>query len=232
MSSNKSSALSQLATVPYAENLGFYTQIAKALEDNTPYFAALGRFVVEYAGAEIALHELARKLSDLSAEKAEIIFGKMRRKDIADRICHLMKLDKADNEKIELVEECIKQLDVIALERGKFVHQLVTIEEPALFSFLGKHIKVENPLKSKPSQPDDRKVFTLEHVTQMSHDCSVIHLRLIVVRFPNILDGRLSEDTSYMRSAWHYKLPQPKTPKKRRMKARKERKLQRASSRG
>jgi hypothetical protein len=41
--------------------------------EDTPYFAAVGRFIVEYAAAEAAAHLLARHLSGLSDEKARII---------------------------------------------------------------------------------------------------------------------------------------------------------------
>lgn len=226
MSQSSISSQPKGALTLYAEML------AEQQQDDTPYFAALGKFVVEYAGAEIALHEWVRKLSDLSPEKAEIVFGKMRRKDVADRINLLMKLEKIDDEKIEFVERCIKQLEIIAVERGKLVHNLVTVEQPILFSFIGKHIKVQNPLKNtKQAQLDQRSIFTLEHITEMSFDCTVIHLRILSLMYPQILEGKSAEQTSYIRCAWLYKLPQPNAPQSKPLKARKARKLQRVSSR-
>ena len=38
--------------------------------DDDAHFAALGRFVVQYASAEAMVHMLARKLSGMSDEKA------------------------------------------------------------------------------------------------------------------------------------------------------------------
>jgi hypothetical protein len=58
-------------------------QVAKALDappfdESKQNYEALGRFITSYAHAEASLHELSRKPTGLSDEKARVLFAGMR----------------------------------------------------------------------------------------------------------------------------------------------------------
>jgi hypothetical protein len=94
-------------------------QMAAALRkgNDAQYFEAIGRFIVEYAAAEGAMHLIARKYSGMGADKARIVFSGMRLGDIAERIRGILRTDKIEESIQQEIDACITQLDLISSER-------------------------------------------------------------------------------------------------------------------
>src|SRR5690348_5317017 len=82
-------------------------------EEEAAYFESLGRLVAAYAAAEASVHQLVRKLSSLSEEKARIIFAGMRLGDLSERIRGIIRLYPDIIENSDEVEPCLVQLDII-----------------------------------------------------------------------------------------------------------------------
>lgn len=194
------------------------SQIAKQQHDVT-YFSALGKFIVEYAAAEIAVNELAWKLSGLTNEKAAIIFGKNQRLgDLGDRIRQIMRLNKQDNVIYEMVDKCITHLDKIGDERNKLVHRIVLYEQPVLFGLGGGHFRIKNALaKSSADLKDD--IITLQDIQNMLLDCTIINLRISYAKDQKFFEENFSQKMSFLHLAWQHKLSPPRTQNKRSRKA-------------
>jgi hypothetical protein len=101
------------------------------LED-TPYFAAVGRFIVAYANAEAVLHLTTRLLSSMPEDKARIIFAGMRLTDLAARLRPILLLEGNKSPRYKEVDACLTQLDIIATERNKLVHRMVSYSEKTI----------------------------------------------------------------------------------------------------
>ena len=175
-------------------------------DDDIPYFAALGKFIVGYASAEIAAHLLCKKLSGLSENKARIIFGGMRLQEIRERILGMMRLDTEYQKQYDSVEKCLNQLQIIANERHNLVHRKVVYHQD--------HIHVTNVYTSKSDTNIEEAQFTLTDLENMRSDCDTIYVRLEVVRRPYILGNSLPEEVELLHSAWQYKPSPPQNHKK------------------
>jgi hypothetical protein len=68
---------SRNALKDFAEN-PFLVAFSQIPREDTPYFAALGRFITQYAAAEAGVHLLCRHLSGLSDDKARALISGMR----------------------------------------------------------------------------------------------------------------------------------------------------------
>ena len=71
-----------------AERTGLLSDLGKMFPpppQDTPYYQALGRFIVAYAGCEIAIHQLARKLIGIRDNRARVICAGMRIGDVITR---------------------------------------------------------------------------------------------------------------------------------------------------
>ena len=187
--------------------------------EDTTYFAEVGRFLVQYAKAEAAVHILTRKMSGLKDDQARIIFGDMRLGDLATRIRGMMRIAKADN--ISDVDKCLNQLDVISKQRNKLVHRYV--------EYAGGAIHVTNAFITKSLENVEKDVFTPDDLTAMMTDCGTINLRLLLA---SGLTWKLSDEVrEVLYWPWKYKPPQPDPPVKSLRKEKKSRQRQLDASR-
>jgi hypothetical protein len=143
------------------------------MSNDAPYFEAIGRFIVEYAAAEGAMHLIARKYSGMGEDKARIVFSGMRLGDITERIRGILKTDKIeDGFQIE-IDKCITQLDLISSERNKIVHRYTSYDKD--------HISVTNVMTAKSVASSERHIFRIEDLRNMTGDCSRIYLRMLII---------------------------------------------------
>jgi hypothetical protein len=142
----------------------------KPTPEDQPYYAAFGKFIASYAGAESQVHVLARRLTRLSDNKARIVFSGMRLGDLAERIRGLLRVTEASNKRYDEIDGCLRQLDLIATQRNNLVHRFVTYEA-------GK-ITVTNIVNSKSILAHEWDTFTIADFENMDSDCTAITLRL------------------------------------------------------
>jgi hypothetical protein len=187
-------------------NLGSLPPLVAPREDER-YYAALGRFIVGYAGAEIAVHQLARKLSGLRDDRARVLFAGMRLGDAITRTRALLRLSKRTKKNRDDIDDCLKQLDVIGTQRDKMVHRDTSYES-------GKLI-VTNMLIAKDPLQYERDLFTLEDLKNLYIDCLTISLRLMHIMHPSIRDKSAKAFRKSLHEPWHYKPPPPQTQKRR-----------------
>lgn len=196
---------------------------------DAPYFAAVGRFVSEYALAEAGAHLLARHLSGLNDEKARIIFSGLRLSDIADRIRQMMRADKGEDENFkdadaclgQLAVACLGQLAVVGDRRHKLVHRFAEFNTDA--------IHVTNALTAKSLAAAERDVFTLTDLEAMRADCAAIYMRFIYMKSPGARESLAAFDpqlSTYQYGPWRYTPAPPNPQKEERQSARQARKRQ------
>jgi hypothetical protein len=165
--------------------------------EDQPYYAALGKFIASYAGAESQVHVVARRLTRLNDDKARIVFSGMRLGDLAERVRGLLRVSKARNRRYDEVDGCLRQLDLIATQRNNLVHRFVTYEA-------GK-IKVTNIVVSKSISAPEWDTFTITDFENMESDCTAITLRLWAS-----LGNKMKPDVKlWANEPWRYKPPQP-----------------------
>jgi len=171
-------------------------------EEDTPYFAALGRFISAYALAEAAAMMLTRSLSGLEDERSRIAFGGMRLSDISERLRKFAELEELPDEKIDCIEDCLQQLSQIGKQRDKLVHRRVSYEEG--------HIHVSNSFTSKSLLSFEEDKFSIYDLKRMQSDCETIYIRLHTIEYPNLLGNAKWGDIRILHSAWKYTPPSPK----------------------
>jgi hypothetical protein len=175
------------------------------VDEDTPYFAALGRLIVGYAAAETTVHLLARHLSGLSDAKARAIFSGMRLSELTERVRQMMQLDPISGADFAEVDKCLTHLGQIAKQRGNLVHRDV--------NYLGRALQVSNWATAKSIHNIEHASFDIATLDAMRVDCLAIYFRLRDVIEPSSSKRPiLLED--FLRQPWRYKPPQPKkTPK-------------------
>jgi len=194
-----------------AKNLALFGQVASQDE---PYFAMFGRFIASFAGAESAVHMLARKQSGLSDQVARVIFGGMRLPDLTPRIRQMLRITRADNAVYTAVDKYLTQLDLIGEQRHKLVHRNVDFD-PAL----GK-LAVSNQFTAKFLDIAEFDHFSINDLDAMREDATRIFVALVEIVSP--FDGKSAEDlahwTEWKARPWRYKPvpppPQKKSPQK------------------
>ena len=175
------------------------------IREDTPHYETVGRFVTSFANAEAAVHMLARHLCGLSDEKARIIFGGMRLPDISDIIRHIAKIDKLAAETLEVVDECLTQLGLIAKRRHVLFHRTS--------SFFDGKIIASNVLTTKSLKAVEGDVFDVKELSDMQVDCLHIYLRLCNIYSPKQPPHLNPEvDAIIYGRSWRYKYVPPKTP--------------------
>jgi hypothetical protein len=174
-------------------------------QDETAYFAALGRMIAAYAGAEAGVQFLARYLSGLSDAKARAVFGGMRLPDLTDRIRQMMRIDKRPKGISDDVEDCLAQLNVIAKQRHKLVHRMV--------EYAGSHLSVSNALTAKSLAAIEADVFSERDLRNTEIDSGLIFLRLLRVVAPD-RPYENPEVEAFVRGPWRYRPPQQASRKK------------------
>jgi len=187
--------------------------------EDEPFFAALGRFIASYAIAEHQVHLLARHLTRLNDAKARIIFSGMRLNDLAERIRGLLRTTRATEKRYNEVDNCLRQLDLIATQRNNIVHRFVL--------YTHGQIEVTNIIISKSIDVSERQMFKINDFENMDSDCAAI-----TIRFRIICGGREVPLRNWARSPWRYKSPQPNPKAKQRRSAARQRKHRPPASRG
>jgi len=182
-------------------------------KNDDAHFAALGRFVVDYATAEAVVHMLARALSGMSDEKARAVFGGMRLSDIAERVRAMLRINNAPPETFSEVDACLSHLDVIAERRHKIVHRSVAYDGI-------DSLQVTNILTAKSLASVELEVFKKEDLEAMSEDCQRIFLRLTYVENPSKLALVPETFPTFLRRPWRYTPPPRASRKKQLPKAR------------
>lgn len=172
-------------------------------EDDTPYYAALGRFVTYYAAAEAAVHMLARKLSGLSDERARIMISGLRLGDVQSKVKSLLPTSKLKEEARKDIERCFTQLDLIAVRRDKLVHRLVSVA--------GNNLSVTNIFTAKSLITHESEKFSIPDLQCLQLDCMIIYARLSRVRQPSLRKTDSAEMTRVINSSWFYTPPPPDT---------------------
>lgn len=172
-------------------------------EEDNRYYAAVGRFIIAYAGAEAAVHLVARKLLQIRDDRARVVFGGMRIGDVVSRVRALLKLSKR-SEKIKAeVEECLVQFDLIGTARDKIVHRLV--------DFAGGKIRVSNIFTAKALVHYEQEELGLDDLFNLEFDCLAIYMRLSRVRTPK---KQSPIDQVVYEMSWRYRPASPKAHKK------------------
>lgn len=174
-----------------------------------PYYQAIGTFIVAYAQCECTVHELARKLSGLKDEKARILFAGMRIGDLTTRLRGLLHVSRWSNTTKKDIEDCLKQLDVVGLERDKMVHRYSNYE-------MGS-ITFSNEMTAKSMLSAEKDSFSMNDLTRLERDCLAINLRLTHVLRPTFRKiARLDpESLKRLHGSWWYKrFPQSQKKKR------------------
>ena len=186
------------------------------------YYASLGRFIVAYAAGEGAIHELARKLSGLKDEKARALFGGMRIGEVITKTRALLAHSTKSPAVRQDIEACLKQFDVVGLQRDKMVHRTT--------SFLGDKFSISNESTAKSLLQVEKDLFSIEDLMCLQLDCLTILLRLMP--YTNPLLRRISSAVfrGALHGPWQYKRARPAAPKKPSRKSRRLQALQRKSS--
>jgi hypothetical protein len=169
--------------------------------EDTPYYTELGRFIVAYAGAEIAIHGLARKLTRLKDDRARILFAGMRIGDVATRMRGLLRLSNYGPKTKRTIEDCLAQFDVIGTERDKMVHRTTY--------YLGGSLSVTNIMTSKSALAYERDQFTITDLSNLHMDCLRITLTLYHFTYPASATKTDRFILKFLRGPWRYR-PAPR----------------------
>ncbi len=179
-------------------------------KSETEYFAALGKFIVSFASAENALHELARKVSEMKDDKARIIFSKKKHEYLTEIISELIANDEKWNSsdtKI-ILKNCFDQLKAIASSRNKLAHGIVSIEKlSGLFGLpspSGHFLKTTNERTAKKSVDITLDTYTLQNLREMEIDCDLISLRLFYIMHIEYFSKLSKKDLKFLKINWQY----------------------------
>jgi hypothetical protein len=139
-----------------------------------PFFESIGRFIAAYALAEAGVHQVARKLSGLSDEKARTIFGQMRFGDLCECVRRMAKVDQLRSDVFAEVDDCLTQIKLVSARRHKLVHRYVTYQDG--------NISVTNALTAKFYSSFEVEVFSIDDLVAMSDDCTraYVHIARVV----------------------------------------------------
>ncbi len=169
--------------------------------EDTPYFAAVGTFIAQYAKAEAAAHSLARSLSGLPEWKARVVFGGMRLPDVLSRIRAMMEHDNIIGADREEIKACFEQLKIIGFERHKLVHDSVDYRESG--------IHVNNWETARTPASVEFQEFDLLDLGNMKSDCLTVALRLYYVASPDARKEYSQDLLDKLHQPWLYK-PSPR----------------------
>ena len=173
------------------------------------HYEALGRFIASFAHAEGIVHEITRKLSGLSDEKARITFGGMRLSDVIDRLRQYINLESTPKDTFSEIDSCITQLSNIADRRHKLVHRGAVYSGGLLVS---SNVMTTRSLKNIELETIDETLLY-----NMTLDCGAIFLRLLDIVAPERSDQK---QLAIMRGlTWRYKHEPPKSQNQQRRKA-------------
>jgi hypothetical protein len=181
----------------------FITPFAPSTDDE--YYAAIGKFIINYASAEVTIHQLARKLSGVTDRKARLLFAGMRIGDVTGRIYSLLSISRLGSKSQAEIHTCLEHFDAIGKERDKMVHRTVDIRS-------GK-VGVTNMFTSRSILAYEQDMFSLSDILHMSIDCLSINIclyRMLMKRPPKGIDPVLQA----ARGPWRYKPPQPQNKRK------------------
>lgn len=160
-------ASSPLGTSGSGLPLWFKAQFAGPPKEEAVYYESFGRFISAYAHAEAGVHIAARQHSGLVEEKARVLFGGMSLSSLSEKLRKLTEVTSHFDD----VDQSLTQLDIIAKERDKLVHRLISYDAKEGF-------KVTDQLTVKSVGSADHRNFTLEELKAMEGDCYAIFYRL------------------------------------------------------
>jgi len=165
--------------------------------DEDRIYAAFGHFVASYALAESALHIVARHFSGMPDNKARVVFSGMRQSDVIDRLRSLIL-----PEKTESINELLTQFSDITEARNQFVHRLVEYRH-------GEGLSVTSKLTCRSTTEAGPRLFSLEELESLEHDCRMIFERLVLTCDPPPTHG-IATGISLISlfGPWRYKRPQ------------------------
>lgn len=175
--------------------------------DDEEYCAAIGKFIITYAGSEVTVHQIARKLSGVTDKKARLLFAGMRIGDVVTRVNSLLGISKLGAKARADISDCLEQFDCIGKQRDKMVHRSVDIRS--------NQVGVTNIFTAKSILAYERDLFSMSDILGLTLDCLAITIRL-----SEFIGKRTKKNTtSYriVRSAhgpWRYKPPQPQNKRK------------------
>lgn len=180
------------------KGLGHLIKLLHPSEDD--YYAAVGKLITSYAKAEAAANIFTRKLSGLSDDSARCIFGGMRLVDLTERLKNLAKHHNHGSYKE--IENILKQLFVIKLERDKIAHR-----EAEYRHLVG--IELTNISTAKSLSNASKEIFTIEHLSQLESDCVRVYFRFFMLTHGDL---KVSEDImNWLHSSWSYRPSKPIT---------------------
>ena len=166
-------------------------------EDRT--FAAFGRFIASFALVESGLHIAAKFFSEMPDAKARTVFNGARTTDVIKCLRQFV----AGTAIAHDIDELIQQLLFITDARNQFVHQLIEYSHR-------RGLSVTNRLTSDVASQEPR-IFTLEELDNMSHDCRLIFGRLILhCNKPEELKSLRDFPLAAIGEPWRYKPTSPK----------------------
>jgi hypothetical protein len=177
-------------------------------DEETPYYAALGRFIAAYAKAEVAVHLVARKLSGLNDNVARVLFGGMRMGDITIRVKQMLKFAELSETQSIDIQNCLAQLDVISDKRHNLVHRGVSYVQ-------GKGLSVDNKLTAKSLSIIEHDEFSMPDLNHLRTDSLCIFLRLMLFYEPEFLDLASPDFLKGAYLPWRYKPVSPPSETKR-----------------
>ncbi len=172
-------------------------------EEDEPYFAAIGKFIVEYARAEAAFHVLAHKLLGVESRKSTAILSGMRFPDLVDRIKAMLPLEKVSEKDTGVILGCLTQINAVGTRRHHLVHRWVTYEN--------QKILVTNLFIAKSPELVHDSEMSLDDLKMLRDDCLKIYFRVIRIARPAPKNDS-AQFLDWLRSAWQYTPEQPNNP--------------------
>jgi hypothetical protein len=171
----------------------------------TGFYSQLGEFIVGYALAEGAIHQVARKLAGVNDAKGRVLFAGMRLGDVQSRARGLLQHTRYGNKTRKTIEDCLSQFDRIGLMRDKIIHRFTHLESGEL--------KITNFFTAKNVLAVEQDAVSQDDLYGMEVDCWTIATRLLRICNPD-MRKMPSHATKFWRGPWRYKPAQPNNPKK------------------
>jgi len=174
--------------------------------EEMPYFAALGKFIVIYAMAEGSIHELTRYLIGINEAKSRILLSGSRIGDVETRLRGLLQLSRLGRTKRQIIDHCLRQFDILGKQRDKLVHRFV--------AYRYGRFAITNVLTAKSIASLEQEILTKKDLENMECDCGTIFL--CFAHISGHLDPKqLNEPLrTALHSSWLYKLPQLQNKRK------------------
>lgn len=192
----------------HAEGFKEFLEAFNPDKEDEPYYAAIGRLIVQYAACEGAVQMLARRLSKLDDNKARVIFAGMRTRDIIERIHAMWLWKKRSAKATQTLKECLIQYEEIGKSRDKIAHRFSNYNFGKIWN--------TNILTAKKLVNAERDSFSLADLKNMYSDCLKIYLLLEGTQNRRSKESRAADRLALrmLKHAWRYKPPAQQAAKK------------------